>query len=338
MLLVIAVVIVAVALALRSEDASTGTSTTLADGGQTTTEPSETSTSETSTSEASTSAPTTTTVVPSTVLPPDAAACDLFGSIEVLGSIASPDLVEASGMAVSRAHADVLWAHNDSRGGPILHAFAPDGSDLGAFEVPDAFAIDWEDMGAGPDASGSGSYLYVGDMGDNFGIRGGALTVWRVPDEAPSDLDGRFSESQPFPYVMPGGPFDAEALFIDPVDPALYVITKSRTEAFVFRGSLEPTSGARDMELVATLFLDAEVSGADISPDGRLIALRGYESVWLFRRLPGQTIDEALRAEPCLAPSPEERQGEAITIDGTWSYYTVSEGSGPDVNYVPADR
>jgi hypothetical protein len=327
-LLIVAVVIVAAALLLRSN--SDDSTPPPPEAGATTTTVVGTPESTTTTVEI----PTTTD--PPVTIPDGGTACDLYDGIEVLGSVTAADLVEASGMAVSRTTADVLWAHNDSRGGPVLHAFRSNGTDLGAFEVPGAFAIDWEDMGAGPGADGTGAYLYIGDIGDNFGIRGGVVTVWQVPDTDPASLDGSFDEATALVYEMPGGPFDAEALFVDPREPALYIVTKSRSEAFVFTAPLLPSSEPITMELVATLFLDAEVSGADISPDGGLIAFRGYRSVWLFERAEGATVGQALAAEPCLAPSPEEIQGEAITLDPTWSYYTVSEGTEPPVHYVPA--
>ena len=265
-------------------------------------------------------------------------ACDLYASIDTLGSVASSDLVEASGLAASRTTDDVLWSHNDSRGGPLLHAFSSAGADLGAFEVPGAFALDWEDIAAGPGPDGSGSFIYIGDMGDNFGIRGGDITIWRVPDVNPASIDNEFPDAYGFVVTMPDGPYDAEALFVDPVDRKLLVATKSSDVTLVFSIDLEPSESPAPMELVATLFLDAEVSGADMSPDGGLIAFRGYRTVWMWDRLPGESVADALAREPCEAPSPEERQGEAITIDDSWSYFTVSEGSNPDIYFVQARR
>ncbi|MGI9584375.1 MAG: hypothetical protein ACR2N7_02165 [Acidimicrobiia bacterium] len=290
---------------------------------------------------ASTAAPTTTAepaASTSTTLRrlPDGEVCELYSTINVSGSVENPDLVEASGLAMSRQSPGVLWSHNDSRGGPFLYAFDTTGSDLGAFEVPDAFSLDWEDIGAGPGPDGEQSYLYVGDMGDNFGIRDGVITVWRVPDNDPSAMTGAFPESDAIVLKMPDGPHDAEALFVDPVEPAIYVVTKSRSEAFVFKGPMTSGSEPAAMELATTLFLDAEVSGADITADGSVIALRGYQTVWLWGRQQGQSIAEALGSEPCLAPSPEERQGESIAFDPTWSYLTVSEGEHPDIHIVPS--
>jgi hypothetical protein len=331
-LAIIAIAVVAVALVLRSnrsDDAAPAEP-----GAPTTTASSSTDPEPSSTTGPTTSSSTSTTVT----VPPGIAACDLYDEIVVAGTVPSPDLVEASGLAASRTTPDVLWSHNDSRGGPFLYAFSPSGVDLGAHEVPDAFALDWEDMAAGPASDGTGSYLYVGDIGDNFGIRDGVVSVWRVPDIDPTQLEGQFPESLPITLAMPDGPHDAEALFIDPVEPALYIVTKSRSEAFVFKGPMTPANSPQEMELVSTLFLDAEVSAADISADGGIIAFRGYNTVWMWNRAPGQTIAEALAGSPCTAPSPDERQGESITFNLGLDYFTVSEGTAVDINQIAADR
>ena len=86
---------------------------------------------------------------------------------------------------------------------------------------------------------------------------------------------------------------------------------------------------------MAILTLGAEVSGADISWDGRTIALRGYDTIWMWRKAAGATVADALSAEPCEAPSPDEVQGEAIAFLPDGEYQTVSEGAFPDVFLVP---
>jgi hypothetical protein len=55
----------------------------------------------------------------------------------------------------------------------------------------------------------------------------------------------------------------------------------------------------------------------------------------MWHREPGATIAEALAAEPCRAPSPDEVQGEAIAFLSDKAYATVSEGSNPDLFVVP---
>lgn len=274
--------------------------------------------------------PSTTTSAASTTtttnLPEGIEVCDLYGSVTPAGQIESPDLVEASGLAASRSTSDVLWAHNDSRGTATLYAFRGNGEDLGSYGVPGAFALDWEDMAAGPGPSREGDFLYVGDIGDNFGIRDGLITVYRVPDIEPSELEGSFPDSLALAYRYPRDGHNAEALFIDPTEPALYLITKSTSEALVFKAPIDPSDEPTDLELVTTLFLDAEVTGADMSTDGSTLVLRGYKTVWMWHRESGASVTDMLRDDPCLAPSPDEQQGEAIAFDAESSYWTVSEG------------
>ncbi len=280
----------------------------------------------------------TTVVETTTTFPAGIAVCDLYGEVSVAGQVASSELVEASGLAASRTTPGVLWSHNDSRGTASLYAFDALGQDLGGYGVPGAFALDWEDMSPGPGPDGTDAYLYVGDIGDNFNIRGGLVTVYRVPDSDPELLEGEFPEATALTYRYPDGSHNAEALFIDPVEAALYLITKSDEAAFVFKGSLEPSTEAIDLAHISTLFLGAEVSAADMSADGSTLAVRGYRTVWMWHRNPGATVEDMLADEPCQAPSPEERQGEAIALDQDFAYWTISEGSNPDIHSVPRDR
>ena len=89
--------------------------------------------------------------------------------------------------------------------------------------------------------------------------------------------------------------------------------------------------------MITVLPLGAEVSGADMSWDGSTIAFRGYKTVWLWHRSPGMEVSEALAADACTAPSPDEVQGESIAFLADGSYSTVSEGSNPDLHVVVRD-
>ncbi|KAA3640632.1 MAG: hypothetical protein DWP92_02705 [Armatimonadetes bacterium] len=334
-LVLIAVVAVAAVVILRLNDDAPGVAQA------TTSIPTITSVESTSGGGTATPPPdgatTTTTAAPGLIVPPGSTVCDLYGDWGVNGVITNTELVEASGLAVSRTTEDVLWSHNDSRDGARLYAFRRDGTDLGVFEVPGGFAFDWEDMSAGPDAQGEGNYLYVGDIGDNFDIRKGVIAIHRVEDLDPATMTDRFPHSEPIAFEYPDGGHNAEALFIDPIDPAVYVVTKARDEALVFRGSLVVDGERSTLELVTTLPLGAEVSGADMSADGSVIAFRGYRTVWMWTRAPGESVAEALTSEPCEGPSPEERQGESISFDASYSYWTLSEGTAKEIHTVSFD-
>jgi hypothetical protein len=283
---------------------------------------------------ASTTIPeTTTSTTPGITLAPGTTACSPYESVGVAGTVISPDLVEASGMAASRTRPSVLWVHNDSRDGARVYAVGPDGADLGAFDITGALAFDWEDMAAGPGSDATGSMLYFGDIGDNFSIRSGRITVYRVPEPDPGAADEAIDGAIPLEYQYPDGVYNAEALFV--ADESIFVITKDRDEARVYRGDATGDgSTVETLELVTILNLGAEVSGADVSWDGSTIAFRGYTTVWMWHRPPGMQVADALATEPCTAPSPDEVQGESIAFLADGSYTTVSEGSNPDLHVI----
>ncbi len=91
---------------------------------------------------------------------------------------------------------------------------------------------------------------------------------------------------------------------------------------------------------VATVSLGAGrgVTGADVTPNGDVVALRTYLSVVLFPRAAGQSLAQAFSQASCAGAAPpfgsstpaSEPQGEAIgfTRDGR-GYVTVSEGVHP---------
>jgi hypothetical protein len=276
---------------------------------------------------------TTTSTPPGSTLPPGSTACDPYETVGVAGTIASPDLVEASGMAASRTRPGVLWAHNDSRDGARVYAVGSDGADLGGFDIDGALAFDWEDMAAGPGSDQTQSMLYFGDIGDNFSIRDGRITVYRVPEPDPDAIDGSIAGAVPLEYQYSDGIYNAEALFV--ADGSVFIVTKDRDEARVYQGDATGDGSTIEvMELVTILNLGAEVSGADVSWDGSTIAFRGYQTVWMWHRPPGMKVADALATEPCTAPSPDEVQGESIAFLADGSYTTVSEGSNPDLHVV----
>jgi hypothetical protein len=278
----------------------------------------------------------------------EAAPCDRFvGGATAVGTVGDPSLVEISGVAASRVHAGVLWAHNDSGGQPSVTALSDTGDDLGTYAVPGATATDWEDIAAGPGPDLEQSYLYVGDIGDNAAARP-FVEVHRVPEplEAPDGADGRFAEDVVLRLRYPGGPVDAEALLVDPRTGDLVVVGKRPDDAPVFTAEASEVAEAGDVTLrqVATLDVGPDgaplglVTGGDVSPEGSVVLLRTYTSVATFARLDGEPLAAAFESTPCAAPVAAEPQGEALGFlaDGS-GYVTISEGTAPPINQVVVD-
>ena len=69
------------------------------------------------------------------------------------------------------------------------------------------------------------------------------------------------------------------------------------------------------------------VTSADVTLDGKAVAVRTYGSVLVFNRDVSTKVWAALSGSPCSAPLPSEGQGEAVGFrtDGR-QLATVSEG------------
>jgi len=98
-----------------------------------------------------------------------------------VGLVSDVRIGEASGLGASRIHEDVLYTHNDSGDSPRIFALALDGEVVAEIEMEDAEAVDFEDMAVGPGPEPDVSYVYVADMGNNFGERM-SLQVYRFPE------------------------------------------------------------------------------------------------------------------------------------------------------------
>jgi hypothetical protein len=297
----------------------------------------------------STVASTTTTTAPATTTtsanattsgslpsPTGAELCESVVHRDDSPGVKSDLLTEISGIAASRQHDGLIWAHNDSGGQPLVHLLGPLGEDLGEWPLQGAEAVDWEDMAIGPAPDG-GHYLYLADFGDNVSARS-EIVVYRALE--PSDI----ASSQPIPvdsfrFTYPGGARDAESLFVDPLDGDIYIVSKyldlSPSEVYRADAAIEPGT-TTELELVAEIEptgLLPIATAATISADGTVILLRTYSDVLLWERDPAQSVATAMTGSPCRAPAVGEPQGEAITFlpDGS-GYVTISEGSNPPIN------
>lgn len=259
--------------------------------------------------------------------------CSRFSQPVEVGRVGQPALTELSGLAASRAHPGVWYAHNDSGDSARFFALSDTGEPLGEFILPGANAVDWEDMALGP--CSSGTCVFLGDFGDNARVRTD-YAIYRVPEPA---LMG--SADVPFerlPFEYPGGEkHDAETLLVHPVTGDLYVVDKKsfgeRSEVFRFPRDRDASTVAT-LERVAQLPLptssDAPITGGDIDSCGERLLLRTYTRLYLFELPTGESFEAIFSAGFKAMPVAEEFQGEAVAWrhDGR-GYLTASEGSAP---------
>lgn len=278
-----------------------------------------------------------------------AAVCAGSATVSDAGTVSAPALAETSGLAASRRNPGVWWVHNDSGDSARFFALSGEAQPLATIEVDGATATDWEDIAVGPPSTSDGSdpatssaqTLYLADIGDNGRSRSG-ITVYRLAEptiDKTTPGATRHVTADALTFTYPDGPHDAEALMVDPRTGDLVIVTKDWTltgHSQIFRAPAGMAAGSTTvLEQVATLDLlvGTLVTGADVSPDGSVVALRSYTAISLYPRPADQPLWSALRQAPCTGPPPIEKQGEAIafTADGS-AYATLSEGKSPTLH------
>jgi hypothetical protein len=234
---------------------------------------------------------------------------------EPLCTVDDPRLDELSGMVV---HDGDLWAMSD--GGRRVQVHRVDRSNCSVIDsrTADVDPYDVEDLAVGPDGA-----FWVADLGDNDRRRD-TVAVVVLPERGEARLHR---------LTYPDGPHDAEALLVDAHGRPLVITKEVGRPAGLYR-TADPPDGEDPTPLlpVGELALPASdtlggpvggigsrlVTGAALSADGAVAAVRTYTDAWLFP-VSGGDLVAALNQTPVRVPLPDEPQGEAIAFepDGT---------------------
>ncbi|HEV3484595.1 MAG TPA: hypothetical protein VG106_04250, partial [Vicinamibacterales bacterium] len=203
------------------------------------------------------------------------------------------------------------------------------GAVSGRIRVAGAQVDDWEDVAVGPCAQKS--CLYIADIGDNSGRRK-RITLYRTPEPAAGDSETAAVEM--FHATYPDGAHDAEALFVT-ADADVFVITKGDpgpVALYRFPRPLRPGGShmlQRIGEPLAVNNVDAKdrPTAADISPDGRWVAVRTTHHIRFYRTadLIAARWSEAFRAD---VTALDEPRGEGVTFATDSEIVLVGEGGG----------
>jgi len=269
------------------------------------------------------------TSAPDVLDAPASCGCAAYTDPVSRGTIGVTAVSELSGLAVSRAHPGVLWAHNDSGDTPRIFALGDAGAYLGEVTIRNATAVDWEDLALGPCASGA--CLYIADFGDN-GMSRTNLAIYRVaePNVENKPFATIAADAEKLPFAYPDGRWNAEALLVHPTTGELFIVTKGSTPGvYRFPTPLTPGVAATLVRVGAPAGLDGVVTGGDVSPCGDRVLLRTYSGLFEYSISAGKPAAGALLALPKKVPVAMETQGEAVAYraDGR-GYLTASEGRG----------
>jgi hypothetical protein len=244
----------------------------------------------------------------------------------ITGRVADPSANELSGLVRSRSQPGLLWSHDDSGAGPVLFGLRTDGRVAARPTVTGAQAVDWEDIAAGPAPDGM-PLLYIGDIGDNASRRP-SIDVYRVAE--PRVGAAATAPAARLRWRYPDGAHDAEALLVDPLRGELVIVTKALGAARAYRGSARLRGGSQAMLRRGPAIALSLATAGDVSADGRIVVLRGYDRLAVWVRRGREPLTTTLGRAPCLSPTSlaDEGQGEAIALDRRGaSFATVAEGS-----------
>lgn len=214
-------------------------------------------------------------------------------TLELLGRFDLRAIPESSGIVKSRRRPDVFWVHNDSGNPATLFAVDRRGRIVNSFAiaVPN---LDWEDV-----AIDDHGRLYIGDIGNN----GGLLAIRMIHQIAEPD-PGKPSAVPLRPlassfYAMPRGDrFDAESLIID--GGRAIVVSKrfDGREAELLEIPFSPPAPllrpATPRRIGVLPGFVEPATGADLSADGRLLAVCGDRVTRIYERADAGSWD-ALR-------------------------------------------
>jgi hypothetical protein len=233
-------------------------------------------------------------------------------------------LAELSGLAASRRHPGIYWAHNDSGNTFELFAIREDGTAVARYPLAGPGATDVEDVAVGPCArNAAATCVYLADIGDNGGRRR-RVAVHRLAE--PPLQDGLRLSTERLAFRYAEGPRNAEALVVEPGSARLFVLTRvegSLGDLYRLDGLGPGREGVarRVARLAAGAPPDGPTTAADLHPTGARLLVRTYGGAWELRR-PGATRVEALvTATPHPVPNvpfPFQPQSEAAayTHDG----------------------
>ncbi|MCP4005253.1 MAG: hypothetical protein GY725_13765 [bacterium] len=279
---------------------------------------------------------------------PDSLDRAAFADPVFVGTLGSPQISEASGLAASSRRDDLLWVLNDGGHPARLYPIALNGSDRGSFVLPEEvhWNEDWEDLTSF--VWQGRSYLMIGDVGDNFAWhRTRRLIVVEEPElsQSAADWAAPVEVAWSFEFRYEDGPRDCESIAVDPASERVLLLEKAEPPMTVYelplRSSGSEPEVARAIAVVDTIpqptRIDRKMHGfrgdwlsrptaLDVSPDGREAVVLTYKYAYRYTRAEGEAWSTAFARVPEFIIVPPTRQAEAMSFDRTGrSLYVTSE-------------
>ena len=200
--------------------------------------------------------------------------------------------------------------------------------------LPDATAVDWEDMCSF--RMHNESWLLIGDVGDNDKTRGGkriGCQLFLVKEPTISRSNGlptisvQITASIAFEYE--DGARNCEGLAVDTERKEILLLTKSLPQKcglYSIPLQLNPGKHQWTARRIASPSIPFATS-LDISPEGRTMAIATVLNGLIVRRSADQSWTDAFVGSGIAINLPPRKQGESICFDasGQWMYLHSEE-------------
>lgn len=228
--------------------------------------------------------------------------------------VEDPALSEISGLVASRRQPDVLWGINDSGSLPRLFRVGRQGEALGRVWLLGVWLRDAEALARWHDDGRD--WLLLGDVGDNRDRRD-EVVVHAVAEPAPGQ---RWTQpAWSLRLRFPDGARDVEAMAVDPLRQDLLLLSKRDRPARLYRVPLAARASGQvaAAEFIGSPVADAlagEVTGLDLSDDGRQLLVLTYRGLYRWQREPSESWTKVLARQPQRLPMPVFAKAEAMAL------------------------
>lgn len=229
----------------------------------------------------------------------------------VVSRMTDPLIRESSGLAISRAHADLAYTINDSGNAPLVFAVQiSTGKVVGTTRVEGGELVDTEAIAI--DRHGT---LWVSDTGDNRNNRTDAA-LYALPEPGTGN---HTVTAKRYPISYPSGHPNVEALLINPRTDAKFFVDKELFGGTAYALPATLQTGHANVPKAVNGGLPGTITDGTFTTDGAYVALRNYGSIYIVN----PKTWAILHSED----SPAEPQGEAIAAEASGHSFLVgSEG------------
>ncbi|GHA72500.1 hypothetical protein [Pontibacter akesuensis] len=196
------------------------------------------------------------------------------GELQQVASL--PNEVEESSGLIVLPDGNYL-THNDAGNKPHLYQLDAQGKLQATFKL-NLPNVDWEDLAKDDEGN-----IYIADSGNNNNSRR-ELAVYKVNLAQPEQVQAiryTYEDQKEYPPKKKDRNFDSEAIFWS--DGSLYLISKDRGQGATAKVyQLPDQPGTHQAKVVGSHQLKAEITGAAISPNGKMVALVSESALHLF--------------------------------------------------------